>query len=92
MAIQMFHPGRAGKTMPCSHCRGEFKVLFSCNGCSQPVCMRCGLLKQPGKTQLLAFVDNVNVPRPINPQREIGINEWLDTDDPQEKIFCPTCR
>lgn len=91
MAIQMFHPGRAGKTMLCSHCNGEFKVLFACNGCSQPVCMGCGLLKKPGDAQLFTLVDNVQVPRAINPRREVGLSEWLDTDDPQEQFFCPTC-
>jgi hypothetical protein len=92
MAIHMFNPGREGKTMFCSHCHAEFSVLFCCNGCSQPVCMHCGSLKRPGKVQLFTLVDNVRIPRHINPQREIGMNEWLDADDPQEQFFCPACR
>lgn len=92
MGIQMFHPGRAGQTMVCPHCQGEFKLLFCCNGCSQPVCMECGLLKQPGKAQLFTLIDNVNIPREIDGQREIGLYDWLDTDDPQEQFLCPTCR
>lgn len=91
MAIQMFHPSRAGKTMLCLHCNGEFEVLFACNGCSRPVCMSCGLLRKPGDTRLFTLVDNVRIPRAINPQREVGLGEWLDTDDPQEQFFCPTC-
>lgn len=92
MAIQMFHPGKTGKTMVCPHCQGEFKLLFCCNGCSQPVCGGCGLLKQPGKSQLLVLVDNVHIPRQIDKQREVGMNEWFETNDPREEFFCPTCR
>lgn len=93
MAIMMFNPGRDGKAMACPHCGGDFKVLFQCNGCSQPVCGGCGLLKVPGKTQLFAFVDNVSIPRSVDPEREIGMNEWFDAEDhPEEQFFCPTCR
>lgn len=92
MAIHMFHPGRSDDTMTCTHCHLEFKLLFSCNGCSLPICLGCGLLKKQGNTHLFALIDNVHVPRSINPQREIGLNEWLDYSDPEEKFFCPTCR
>ena len=53
--------------------------------------MHCGLLDQPGKTYYLALVDNVNTSQTIDPEREIGLNEWLDTDDPQENYFCLAC-
>ena len=91
MAIFFFNPGRDGRTVNCAYCDEQFKLLFSCSTCRQPVCLHCGLLEQPGRAHLLTLVDNVNTPQAIDAQREIGLSEWLETDDPQENFLCPAC-
>lgn len=92
MTINFFNPDRSGETMECLYCHKDFKLLFACSGCNNPVCSQCGLLEQPNKSHLLSLVDNVNTQRDLNSEREIGFNEWLDSKDEQERFLCTPCQ
>jgi uncharacterized Zn-finger protein len=91
MAIVFLHPGRDGKTMSCHYCHEQFELLFACSECDQPVCVHCGLLEQPGKPYLVPIIVDMDAPPAPDDPMAIGIERWLDTDDPQERFLCSAC-
>jgi hypothetical protein len=91
MGINMFHPGRDDKTMACPYCKESYALLFVCNECSNPVCIFCGLLEQPDKSRMVSIEPDMEDPPDLEDPHSIGIEGWLETDNPRERFLCITC-